>query len=196
MSELIYPRLKEVFLGADEPAAVVDLISHPFVEGAEIFYVLDRSDDYLYLTSDDLETLGVDIGAVRELSLQNLGKLLAGRGSFTRYSNGLVMITELEGFESSLLLLPSLMLEFGIERSTSCFAVPLRDVLIFCSAHDIEARGELERVAKRIFDKGSPSHRMSDRLLVVDRGDEAGYALLSGGAGLPIERLRERTSLH
>lgn len=196
MSELIYPRLKEVFLGGDEPVVTVDLISHPFMEGVEIMYLLDAGATYEYLSSERLNALSVSESTVFDLSIRNLERLLMGRGEVTRYSNGLGMATQLDGFESSLLLLPKKLEELGIERSTSCFAVPHRDVLVFCPARDAAARAELERVTKKVFAEGPPSHRVSGRLLVPSEDHESGYAWLDGRSGTSDEPPGGRTKFH
>ncbi len=115
-----------------------------------IAYAFDNESSFIFATPGDLLELGLERGALRELAVENLNRIIPGF-EIHRDSH-LVMISAGGFYESSLILLEDLWLQDNLDLPGDyVFAIPVRDVLVLTGSKDAEGVRRLRGVVEEFY---------------------------------------------
>ena len=137
-----------------------------------IVYAEDTPSSIRYLTSGDVEELGVERDELRTLACANLKRLLP---EIERHgAGGVYMLTAGGNYEASLLLIDSVWAPGQLEvRGETVVAIPTRDLLLVTGSEDAEGLRKVRSLARQSFGKGP--YPLTPKLFVYRQGKLAEF---------------------
>jgi uncharacterized protein YtpQ (UPF0354 family) len=119
-----------------------------------IAYAEDTGNDIKYLTPDDLKSLGIKPGSLRQLAIRNLDALLT---SIKRKDGGgFYMIIAGGNYEASIVLLNDFLTKenFPVDGDI-VVAIPNRDMLLITGSNNTAGISKIKALANNIFTTGN-----------------------------------------
>jgi len=134
-------------------------------EELAIIYAEDKEDTTSLLKCGEVAALGLDMGSLKALALQNLSDVLDGIEQTDGHGRGQLMADG--NYDASLLLVDELWNtnEFNIDGEL-IVAVPSRDRLLYTGSDDANNLATLQKVIASVFEQGE---RLVSRALFVRR---------------------------
>ena len=132
-------------------------------------YRIDADDDFSFVVERDLQSNGVDVGALHERAVGNLARL-AKAGNLRIAPYGPIVAVQFDGdLEATLLLVDELCEQLQAEVGDDMLAaVPARDVWAVGNVGDAEAAAALEAIVAKVWRENR--HRLSRELLIREDG--------------------------
>lgn len=143
------------------------LVHEPLAADMHVVFAEDSEGGIVYLSEGSRQMLGLDLPALRQLSVANLRRILP---KVSRHGSGPVFMLVADGnYESSLLLSDKLWDEQAQAVQGELVAtVPTRDVLLFTGSSSAADIKKMRQAADKVFESGS--HVISKSLLVRRNG--------------------------
>ena len=164
----ITPLIKDRVWIAESRAALkkkhpdLDFVFEDFNKELVIVYVRDAEHRVRFLMSN--EDLGVERSALRQLAVENLGRLRP-KIAMPNLGDGLAMLGVGGTYEASLLLFDSLWTDGQVKvKGDIVVAVPARDVLLVTGSNERKGLSLLRKVAAKLA--AEHSHPITDKLFV------------------------------
>jgi uncharacterized protein YtpQ (UPF0354 family) len=155
-----------VVAGDSVAAGATDAVVDPLTGSLVVMYAWDAGDPTLVVTSQDLESLGVDRPSLAAAALDNLVDRMSDLQILER-PDGCGMLRIDGTLEASALLVTSLWRDIAAVLSDDVLvAVAARDTVLFCAAGIAPHRRALVAARDRALAVGN--HRLTDELFRFD----------------------------
>lgn len=173
-AHLIVPLIKQI-VPDDDPCPVLELgdsdapYSEPLLPGLCLLFAFDQPDQFAFLQSRHLSSLGLQPEDVRPLALENLRRRLP---KIERHGSApAFMLTVGGNLEAALLLLDDLWeSQRELVEGDVVAAVPARDVLLFTGSRSLEGIEAVRASVERVWNNPSSDHLLSKDLFVFRAG--------------------------
>jgi hypothetical protein len=123
-----------------------------------------------------MRELGHSTQSLHSISVQNLEQKASTGGKVMSVGQGISMIVELEGLESSLVFAPRARTRFGMLDSALVYGIPSRDTFIYCEASDRAAIAQMRKTVQTVFNDAEATHQVTDKLLKLSGSASIKYA--------------------
>lgn len=162
---------KKAILPVLRPASILDglpqmkdVVSAPFVADMVKLYVFDSPNLLAYVTTQDMQRLGLDANMIDALALQNFQT----RFSKVNIDGDSIYIISLGGnYGSSFMLARSTWEALDEKLGQVIVAIPARDVLVFTDRANEGAEAALRRLTDKLY--GEFDHPLTRTIFLWDR---------------------------